>query len=205
MSEDWVVSPLSELCEVFTDGDWVESKDQSPQGIRLVQTGNIGEGIFKNRPEKARYISSATFDRLRCTEIIQGDCLVSRLPDPVGRACLLPATGERMITSVDCTIIRFKQKMLIPQFFVYYSQSPNYLRAVASECTGTTRSRISRKNLGLIPIPVPPLSEQQRIVALLDEALDLEVKRLAEIYERKLACLEELRKSFLQQAFSEPL
>jgi len=25
MSEDWVVSPLSELCEVFTDGDWVES------------------------------------------------------------------------------------------------------------------------------------------------------------------------------------
>lgn len=170
MREDWDFKPLSDLCEVFTDGDWVESKDQSPQGIRLVQTGNIGEGIFKNRSEKARYISSETFDHLRCTEIIQGDCLVSRLPDPVGRACVLPATGERMITAVDCTIIRFKKEILIPQYFVYYSQSPEYLLAVASECTGTTRNRISRNNLGLTPIPVPPLPEQQRIVALLDEA-----------------------------------
>lgn len=170
MKNDWEARPLSKLCEAFTDGDWVESKDQSPQGIRLVQTGNIGEGIFKDRSEKARYISSATFDRLRCTEIIQGDCLVSRLPDPVGRACVLPATGERMITAVDCTIIRFKQEILIPQYFVYYSQSPEYLQAVASECTGTTRNRISRNNLGLIPVPVPPLPEQQRIVALLDEA-----------------------------------
>jgi type I restriction enzyme S subunit len=169
MREDWDFKPLSDLCAVFTDGDWVESKDQSPQGIRLVQTGNIGEGIFKNRSEKARYISSETFDRLRCTEIIQGDCLVSRLPDPVG-ACVLPATGERMITAVDCTIIRFKKEILIPRYFVYYSQSPEYLQAVASECTGTTRNRISRNNLGLTPIPVPPLPEQQRIVALLDEA-----------------------------------
>jgi type I restriction enzyme, S subunit len=170
MKKNWEVTPLSNLCKVFTDGDWVESKDQSPEGIRLVQTGNIGEGIFKNRSDKARYISSATFDRLRCTEIVQGDCLVSRLPDPVGRACVLPATGERMITAVDCTIIRFKQEILISQYFVYYSQSPEYLQAVASECTGTTRNRISRNNLGLIPVPVPPLPEQQRIVALLDEA-----------------------------------
>jgi type I restriction enzyme S subunit len=107
MREGWEVRPLSRLCEVFTDGDWIESKDQSPQGIRLIQTGNIGEGIFKGRSDKARFVSPATFDRLRCTEIFEGDCLVSRLPDPVGRACILPATGERMITAVNCTIIRF--------------------------------------------------------------------------------------------------
>ena len=105
---------LADVCEVFADGDWVESKDQSPNGIRLIQTGNVGQGVFKARSEKARYISEATFKRLRCTEIFEGDCLISRLPDPVGRSCILPDTGERMITAVDCTIVRFNPKQLLP-------------------------------------------------------------------------------------------
>jgi type I restriction enzyme S subunit len=161
---------LGDVCEVFADGDWVESKDQSADGIRLIQTGNVGEGVFKDRGEKARYISEATFKRLRCTEIFEGDCLISRLPDPVGRSCILPETGERMITAVDCTIVRFKPNELLPEFFNFYSQSADYLTTVAKECTGTTRSRISRSNLALTPIPVPPLAIQQRIVGLLDEA-----------------------------------
>lgn len=170
MRNGWINKPLADLCETFADGDWVESKDQSPVGIRLVQTGNVGVGAFRDRAEKARYISEETFRRLRCTEIIERDCLISRLPDPVGRSCLVPDTGERMITVVDCTIVRFKSDICLPEFFNLYSQSDDYLAAVAKECTGTTRSRISRSNLGLIPIPVPPLAEQQRIVGVLDEA-----------------------------------
>lgn len=170
MKKPWATMPLAELCEVFADGDWVESKDQSSEGIRLIQTGNVGDGVFKDRAEKARYISDATFKRLRCTEIFEGDCLISRLPDPVGRSCILPDTRERMVTAVDCTIVRFKRGMYLPKFFNLYSQSDEYLSTVAKECTGTTRSRISRGNLGLTPIPVPPLAEQQRIVAVLDEA-----------------------------------
>ena len=76
MKKGWQTKPLGDLCEVFADGDWVESKDQSLEGIRLIQTGNVGDGIFKDRAEKARYISEATFKRLRCTEIFEGDCLI---------------------------------------------------------------------------------------------------------------------------------
>ena len=172
MKKGWRTKTLGELCDVFADGNWVESKDQSPDGIRLIQTGNVGEGVFKDRVEKARYISEAAFKRLRCTEIFEGDCLVSRLPDPVGRSCILPDTGERMITAVDCTILRFNRKDLLPKFFNYYSQSDDYLTTVAKECTGTTRNRISRSNLGLTPVPAPPLPEQQRIVGILDEAFE---------------------------------
>lgn len=170
MKNGWTKKPLGDLCEVFADGDWIETKDQSPNGIRLVQTGNVGEGVFKDRGDKARYVSATTFKRLNCTEIFEGDCLISRLPDPVGRSCILPDTGERMITAVDCTIVRFDRKQLLPEFFNFYSQSLDYIAAVDHETTGTTRKRISRKRLGQTPIPAPPLPEQRRIVGILDEA-----------------------------------
>lgn len=172
MKNAWRTQELASICSVFADGDWIESKDQSDCGIRLVQTGNVGQGQFKNREEKSRFISTDTFKRLRCTEIFPGDCLVSRLPDPVGRACLIPDTGERMITAVDCTILRFEDTVYLPEFFNYYAQSSAYLRAVDSETTGTTRKRISRARLGKVAVPVVPIREQCRIVAILDEAFE---------------------------------
>lgn len=168
----WETRQLASICEVFADGDWIESKDQSETGVRLIQTGNIGEGVFKDRAEKARYVSAETFQRLRCTEIFPGDCLISRLPDPVGRACIVPDTGEAMITAVDCTIVRFREGVYLPEFFTYYSQSLSYLTAVDAETTGTTRKRISRARLGQIAVPGTPLPEQRRIVAILDEAFE---------------------------------
>jgi type I restriction enzyme S subunit len=189
------------VCTVFGDGDWIESKDQSPEGVRLVQTGNVGEGEFKDRAEKARFISQDTFTRLRCTEIFAGDCLISRLPDPVGRACLIPETGERMITAVDCTVVRFDQNKLLPEFFAYYSQAGDYLAAVEREATGTTRKRISRARLGQIPVPLAPLSEQRRIVAILDEAFEGIATAKANA-EKNLQNARQLLAGFLGQRFS---
>ena len=202
MKAGWQIKPLAELCEVFSDGDWVESKDQSSNGIRLIQTGNVGEGVFKDRAEKARYISEATLKRLRCSEIFEGDCLISRLPDPVGRSCILPDTGERMITAVDCTVVRFKPKEFLPAFFNLYSQSDEYLSAVAKECTGTTRNRVSRNNLGLTTIPVPPLPEQQRIVGILDAAFDSIATANARA-EQNLQNARALFESHLQSVFTQ--
>lgn len=167
MREGWETKKLADLCKTFADGDWIEKKDQSQSGIRLVQTGNVGNGVFRGKEDSRHYISQETFARLHCTEIFPGDILVSRLPEPVGRACLIPETGEKMITAVDCTIIRLNPGCS-PRFFVYYSQSAEYQHSVREVSTGTTRQRISRKNLGEIGIPVPPLAEQQRIVDILD-------------------------------------
>jgi type I restriction enzyme, S subunit len=192
---------LAEVCEVFADGDWVESKDQSQHGIRLIQTGNVGIGIFKGRDEKSRYVSEDTFTRLRCTEIFEGDCLISRLPEPVGRSCIIPATGERMITAVDCTIVRFRPSRMLPEFFNYYSQSVEYLRAVDSETTGTTRKRVSRSRLGQVSLPVPPLKDQRRIVSILDEAFGAIVTARADA-EHNLLKARELFQSLLNAAVS---
>lgn len=198
----WSLEKLQTLCEVFTDGDWIESKHQSTEGVRLIQTGNVGVGKFKNRRDKARFISIDTFQQLKCCEIHEGDCLVSRLPDPVGRSCLLPNTGEKMITAVDCTILRFNKDKIIPEYFNFFSQSSSYLIEVESLTSGATRKRISRKNLGLVEIPLPPIPEQKRIVALLDTVFaDLEQTRAKTEQNLKNAC--ELFDSYLQQVFSQ--
>ncbi|HMS98686.1 MAG TPA: restriction endonuclease subunit S [Saprospiraceae bacterium] len=198
--KNWGRKKIVDISTVFEDGDWIESKDQSAEGIRLIQTGNVGNGIFKDRGEKARYILEDTFKRLRCTEIFEGDCLISRLPDPVGRACILPDTGEKMITAVDCTIIRFDQKQLISNWFLYYSLSNEYQNEIQKQVTGATRQRISRKNLGLVFVPLPPLPEQQRIVSILDQAFASIANAKANA-EQNHKNAKELFESYLQGVF----
>jgi hypothetical protein len=67
MNKGWQSSKLGDLCEVFADGDWVESKDQASEGIRLIQTGkasHAGEGFRKKsqkfRPAPPRRLSKKT-------------------------------------------------------------------------------------------------------------------------------------------------
>ena len=160
---------LSSLCDTFIDGDWIEAKDQSNSGIRLIQTGNIGVGTFKDKDDKARYISEETFKRLSCTEVIGGDILISRLPDPVGRACIIPAGLGKSITAVDCTIIRFNDKVL-PKFFVAFTNTPDYAMQIKKVLSGTTRLRVSRANLGKIQIPIPSIEEQRQFVTIAEQA-----------------------------------
>ena len=199
MREGWTYKKLGEVATFITDGDWIESKDQSDNGIRLIQTGNVGNGFFKSKEDKPHFISEDTMDRLDCTEIFEGDCLVSRLPDPVGRACIIPNIGCRMITAVDCSIIRFGDNYL-PHFFVNYSQSSKYRNSINNNTTGTTRKRISRKNLEKIPIPLPPLSEQERIVSELDLLSSVIEKKKAQLKE-----LDNLAQSIFYDMFGDPV
>lgn len=160
---------LSSLCETFIDGDWIESKDQSEDGIRLVQTGNVGYGYFKDKEDKSRYISEETFNRLHCTEIFAGDILVSRLPDPIGRACIIPEGIGRMITAVDCSIIRLKD-VILPEYFISYTMTSTYSAQINEVTTGTTRRRVSRANLGNVLVPCPSLEAQRQFVAISQQA-----------------------------------
>lgn len=196
----WNKAELTSICDVFSDGDWIESKDQSENGIRLIQTGNVGFGKFKARDSKARYISEETFKRLRCTEIKQGDILISRLPDPVGRACVIPELDVKSITAVDCTIVRAKKEIISTEFLNYFCQSPQYFQQVNKNITGATRQRISRSLLGKTEIPLPPLTTQKKIVAKLDEIF-AEIDKAAAASEANAKNAEALFQSYLNQVF----
>jgi len=195
--DTWERLTLRQVTTALLDGDWIESKDQSDSGYRLIQTGNIGVGEFIAKSGKARYVSEETFARLRCTEIFPGDCLVSRLPDPAGRSCFIPDIGEKMITAVDCTIVRFDQTKIVPYLFIAHSQTGGYFREVAALSSGSTRQRISRENLSGLTLPLPPtLAEQQKIaecLSTLDELIGAE--------SQKLDALKAHKKGLMQQLF----
>ena len=56
---------LLENC-LFSDGDWIESKDQDPSGdIRIIQLADIGDGNFMDKSE--RFINENTAKILKCT------------------------------------------------------------------------------------------------------------------------------------------
>jgi len=159
--EGWEVSTLVRGCDSIEDGDWIESKDQGGNDYRLLQVSNIGIGTFVET-DNFRYVTQKTFDRLRCREVLSGDILISRMPKPTGRAWLVTRMPWKMITAVDVAIAKVNQNKVNPFFFLYHLNTPENLGLVDKHQIGTTRPRISRKNLGVLPFVVPPLSLQHR-------------------------------------------
>ncbi len=153
----------------------------------MIQTGNIGNGIYIEKSTKAKFISEKTMEELNCNEIFEGDILISRLPSPVGRACILPNLRTRAITAVDCTIGRIDYKICNRKYFIYFTMSDDYSRQINKFVVGTTRKRISRKNLEEeINISLPNIAIQNKIVEKLDIALELINKRKLQIKELDL-------------------
>lgn len=106
--EHWTCSRIKFLADSkpgsFTDGDWIESPYITDTGVRLIQTGNVGVGEY--REQGYRYVSAETFEELKCSEVMPNDVLICRLAEPVGRACMAPDLGVRMITAVDNCILK---------------------------------------------------------------------------------------------------
>lgn len=184
---------------LFADGDWIESKDQDPNGeIRLIQLADIGDGFFVNKSSK--YINSDTAKRLKCTFLEKNDVLIARMPDPLGRACVFPLDErEKYITAVDVCIIRTKENCH-SRYLQYCINSKDVRNSIERQKTGTTRERITRKKLGDLDIPLPPLEQQKKIAAILDEADAYRQKTKALI-----AKYDELTQSLFLDMFGDPV
>ncbi|PYD60942.1 restriction endonuclease subunit S [Gluconacetobacter entanii] len=201
----WDVTPIRSLSasapKSFMDGDWIESPFITNEGIRLIQTGNIGIGRYKE--QGFRYISEETFQDLNCTEVKPNDLLICRLADPVGRACLAPTLTDKMITSVDVAILK-PANYASAEYFKYVLSSPTYLSFMEGECRGGTRNRVSRSFLGSVRVPLPPLSEQQAIASFLDRECG-KIDALITEQERLVALLAEKRQAVISHAVTKGL
>jgi type I restriction enzyme S subunit len=198
----WTTIKLEEVSGdvgIFVDGDWVESKDQDPKGnTRLTQLADIGVGEFLDR--SSRFLTSEKAKELKCTFLKEGDILVARMPDPIGRACIFPGDKHPCVTVVDVCIIRPNPREICNRWLMWMINSPQFKRQLDQYISGTTRQRISRKNLQKLKIPLPPLEEQRRIAAILDKADGVRRKR-----KEAIRLTEELLKSTFLEMFGDPV
>lgn len=173
IAAEWGSTTLKEAAGgLFTDGDWVESKDQDPDGeVRLIQLADIGDGSFLDK--SARFLTADKAQELRCTFLQPGDLLIARMADPIARCCLFPGIDQPAATVVDVSIVR-PGPDVDREYLAYAISNPVFRSEALGSASGTTRSRISRSNLGAISLPRPPLDEQRRIaevLRLVDEAI----------------------------------
>jgi len=195
---EWGVTTLLKLAggkkELFDDGDWIESEHITSQGVRLVQTGNIGIGRFLEKDDR-KYIYEASFTSLRCKQLRTGDLLVCRLAEPAGRACVFPDIGEeKVVTSVDVTICRPPCEVVNRTYLANLFSTPEWFRKVSDRSGGTTHKRVSRGALGRIQFELPPLPEQTAIAAVLTD-MDAELTAL----EQRLAKTRTLKQGMMQE------
>jgi type I restriction enzyme S subunit len=203
--ESWGNAPLKYMAleqkSLFLDGDWIESKDLSDDGIRYITTGNVGEGAYKE--QGGGYISEETFKKINASEVFEGDILVSRLNAPIGRACIVPDLSNRIVTSVDNVIFRPDAKFL-RVFVVYMLSSREYFAHTSNMARGATMQRISRGLLGNVRIVFPSRTEQTKIAAFLDHET-VKIDALIAKQQWLIALLEEKRQAVIRHAVTKGL
>jgi len=175
------------------DGDWILNKNYSRNGVRLLQVGDIGVGEFINKTNK--YISEKTAEDLNVSFVIPGkDILISRMPDPVGRACIAPYLPQKYIVAVDISILSVKPEYNI-HFLKYALNNRHTLNKVRQQSAGATRVRVSRTNLEKIQLDIPQLQEQTAIANILstvDEAIQKADEAIKKTERIKQAILQKL-------------
>jgi len=165
---------------LFSDGDWVESKDQDAEGSnRLIQLADLGDGKFLDKSQ--RYMNDKQFSRLRCTELRKGDILIARMPEPLGRACLFPFLSQRCATVVDVAILRSPKADR--DWLLYSINSYKARRQIETLSAGTTRTRISRNLLAEIQLLTPPPVVQEVIASIL-RLVDTSIEKTEALIEK---------------------
>ena len=88
-----------------------------------------------------------------------------------------------------------------PKFLLHFMKCQATRDTLTKGGGGANITNINQEKLSSLLVPLPPYKNQSEISDALDAMLE-ETRRLANIYERKLAALETLKKSLLHEAFA---
>ena len=196
--EGWREQSIKELIGrdgLMTDGDWIESKDQDPNGeIKLIQLADIGDGFFIDK--SSRFMTIQKSIDLKTTKLQKNDILVARMPEPIGRSCLFPRLKIESVTVVDIAIIRTTKSN--PYWLMSLINNKNVRNEIALKASGSTRTRIARKELEQIKVKIPPLPEQEKIASILTS-----VDEVIEKTESQISKLQDLKKGMMQELLTQ--
>ena len=202
LPKGWRWVKLGEMCEHRT-GVWGPEASSPARGFPIVRSTEI-DGMFI-RPETAS-VREVQKNRLNSYTLESGDILVNKSSGSsrlVGWPALFkdPKDGRMYLFSIFMLRLRPKRNILISHLLLYYLHSP-IARSIylgAQDTTSGLRNLRVRDFMNQ-PIPLPPLEEQRRIVARIEE-VEEKVKSLKEGQAQIEAELQRLEQSILNAAF----
>ena len=190
---------LSELATDITDGDHLPPP-KAPTGVPFITISDIVKKTREIDFNNTFTVPEHYFQKLKPhKKPIVGDVLYTVTGATLG----IPVLVKKQIDfCFQRHIGLIRPKASTDSVWLSYAMlSPQVFRQATVGSTGTAQKTVSLAVLRNISVPKIPLSEQRSIAAKFD-ALSAETQRLESLYQRKLAALDELKKSLLHRAFS---
>lgn len=162
----WRWVRLGNISTKLTDGSHNPPHDAG-SGIPMLSSQNVAnEQIDFNNP--SRYVSQKDFDlENKRTAIEAGDVLLTIVAS-LGRSAVVPEDAPKFVLQRSVAVVRTD---IVPYFLCKLFLSPICTDYYDAHAKGTAQRGIYLGKLGEMPIPLPPLVEQQRIVAKIDELM----------------------------------
>lgn len=196
---------LGDLIETLTDYHANGSYEVLKQNVELKDTEDYAwmvrsTDFEKNFEKGMRYISKSSYEFLAKSRILGGEIIMSKIGN-AGKVYLMPKITRPCSLAMNLFLIRVDEKRASNKFVYRYLKSERGERQILSKLNGTATQTITKESVRSLRIPVIPRDMQDRIVLKL-ESVSSETQRLEYIYQQKIAALDALKKSLLDQAFT---
>jgi type I restriction enzyme S subunit len=196
--QGWSKKRLIEITEKIGSGATPRGgKDAYKEsGISLFRSLNVYDGIFKNK--NLAFIDEDQASKLSNVIVREGDVLLNITGASIARCCVAPSELLPARVNQHVAIIRPRLDHINSNFLAYLLASKQYKDALLNtgEKAGATRQALTKAQLENFEVTIPKLSEQKRIVAILDEAFK-GIDRAIAHTEKNLANARELFESYL--------
>src|ERR1017187_52799 len=177
--KSWMTKPLGEVLEISRERIEPTEHPDTPfnyVGLESIE-GHTGR-LLQYQPTPGAEIKSTK------NVFHNGEILYGKLRPYLNKVHLAGGDG---ICSTDIYVLRPRNRQIHPSFAANFLRSPAVLSAVSNSMAGANLPRIGQEALLDIPVPVPPLAEQERIMKLLDGADEL--RKLRAQADRRTAVL----------------
>jgi len=168
----WSWSRIGEVCAKTGSGSTPRGGKEvyKDSGVPFLRSQNIyNDGLRLN---DVAYIDQQTHSRMSGTKVLPGDLLLNITGGSIGRCCRIPDDFKEGNVSQHVAIIRTAVSGT-EDFLHRLILSPYFQAFIIDEQTGAGRGGLPKNRMDQIAVALPPLAEQQRIVAKIDELMAL--------------------------------
>ena len=181
-------------------GTIFKAKDFRSEGVPIIFLRHVSP--FKYLTHKPGFMDVGKWEELfRSYSVFGGELLITKLGEPPGVCAQYPmGIGPAMVTP-DVIKLSVNGEVVIAEYLMYYFNSEPAKRFATGAAFGTTRTRLTLPLFREMPVPLPPLAEQARIVAEVDRHLSIVREVEAEV-DTNLKRAQALRQATLSKAFA---